>query len=409
MLRRLQLSYKITSRHIMDSRQPSTFSTNPNNSPIPQQPINGHQSGLGRQKRNQKKTILWLGLSFIGLIVLIFAIFIVWYKIQLSAVGSDVNQRVIVSIPSGTTPGQIGQLLQDKSVIRSNVAFDIYVRVNNVKSKLQAGVYSISPSESTQEIVKRLSSGDISDLQINITFYPGATLTDTVTKDISKRLDAKTVLLRAGYSESEITAAFNATYNGPLFEGKPSGTDVEGYIYGETYRFDKTATVKQILQRTFDEFYLVIQENNFVQEFKSHGLSLYQGITLASIVQKEILPPPSPDPSTDQKQAAQVFYSRLSNGTTLGSDVTYQYAADKLGVARDTNLNSPYNTRRFAGLPPGPISSPGLTALKAVATPANTKYLFFLSGDDHVTYFATTDAQHQANIANHCAVKCSSL
>jgi UPF0755 protein len=93
----------------------------------------------------------------------------------------------------------------------------------------------------------------------------------------------------------------------------------------------------------------------------------------------------------------------------MGSDVTYQYVADKLGVARDPNLDSPYNTRRFDGLPPGPISSPGLTALKAVAAPANTDYLFFLSGDDDVTYFARNDAEHQANITNHCAVKCSSL
>ena len=90
----------------------------------------------------------------------------------------------------------------------------------------------------------------------------------------------------------------------------------------------------------------------------------------------------------------------------LGSDVTYQYAADKLGVARDTQLDSPYNTRVHKGLPPGPIATPGLSALNAVANPAQTDYLFFLSGDDNVTYFAKTDAEHIANAKAHCRQKC---
>ena len=90
----------------------------------------------------------------------------------------------------------------------------------------------------------------------------------------------------------------------------------------------------------------------------------------------------------------------------LGSDVTYQYIADKTGVTRDPNLDSPYNTRRYAGLPPGPIATPGLSALQAVAEPEDSDYLYFLSGDDHVTYYGRTLKEHEANIANHCKVKC---
>ena len=93
----------------------------------------------------------------------------------------------------------------------------------------------------------------------------------------------------------------------------------------------------------------------------------------------------------------------------LGSDVTYQYIADKTGVARDPNLDSPYNTRRYAGLPPGPIATPGLGSLRAVATPAVGDYLYFLSGDDNVTYYSHTLAEHEANISAHCKIKCSTL
>ena len=97
----------------------------------------------------------------------------------------------------------------------------------------------------------------------------------------------------------------------------------------------------------------------------------------------------------------------MKAGMTLGSDVTYQYAADKLGVARDPNLDSPYNTRKYKGLPPGPISSPGLSALQAAAAPASGDYLFFLSGDDNKTYFAHTNEQHEQNILQHCQKKCA--
>jgi UPF0755 protein len=130
---------------------------------------------------------------------------------------------------------------------------------------------------------------------------------------------------------------------------------------------------------------------------------LYEGITLASIVQREASTP------ADQQQVAQVFYSRLAIGMQLGSDVTYQYIADKTGVARDPGLDSPYNTRRYTGLPPGPIAVPGSSALLAVANPAEGDYLYFLAGDDGATYFARSLAEHEANIVDHCAVNCSTM
>ncbi|HRN90765.1 MAG TPA: endolytic transglycosylase MltG, partial [Candidatus Saccharibacteria bacterium] len=244
---------------------------------------------------------------------------------------------------------------------------------------------------------------DITHEQVDITFYPGATLFDKSDTADNKKLDVQTVLKRAGYNDSEITAAFDKTYNGPLFAGKPVGSDIEGYVYGDTYKFNKNATVEQILQRTFDEFYGVVQKNDLVDKFKSHGLNLYQGITLASIVQREAYN------ANDQKQVAQVFYSRLAIGMQLGSDVTYQYIADKLGVPRDTNLDSPYNTRRYTGLPPGPIATPGLSALMAVAEPAEGDYLYFLAGDDGKVYFAHTNAEHESNIQKHCQIGCSTL
>jgi UPF0755 protein len=362
------------------------------------QPIDDQPSGLNiPKKRSTRNILLWV--SGATLIIILGAIVsgIIWYNTQLSPVGGDISQLKEITIDAGSTPSQIGKKLKEQSIIRNALAFDIYIRLADNKIVLQAGTYRLSPAETTPQIVEHFVKGSVN--QFSITFYPGATLTDTTNK--SKKYDITTVLKSAGYSDSEIATALGETYSGPLFDGKPANTGLEGYIYGETYNFNVGATVKDILQATFDEFYKVVQDNNLVKDFADHGLNLYQGITLASIIQREVSKP------EDQKQAAQIFYSRLDLGMNLGSDVTYQYIADKTGVPRDTNLDSPYNTRRYPGLPPGPIAVPGLTALQVVAQPAEGDYLYFLSGDDGKTYFAHTDAEHEANIVNYCKEACS--
>ena len=357
---------------------------------IPQQPIEPNTDGLNLPKKRKKVSIIIVSVLALVLIAAGVSSFL-WYNKQLSPLNNNDNTLIGVEITSGSTPKQIGQLLEDKKVIRSATAFNIYTYVSQMQSSLKAGHYRLSPASSTQEIVSQLIEGLV--YEFNITFLPGATL---------KQHQA--VLLSAGFSQAEISAAFTKSYNSPLFNGKPETADLEGYIYGETYRFPGTASVEDILNRIFNEFYSIIQENGFEVAFSQRGLNLFQGITLASIIQRE-----ESVKAADQKQIAQVFYKRLSLDMPLGADSTYQYAADKLNMARDTNLDSPYNTRRYKGLPPGPIASPGLSALQAVAAPAEGDYLYFLSGDDDVTYFAYTNEEHEANIVNHCQIKCQDL
>lgn len=368
------------------------------------QPINGTSSGLKHPKKLDVGQIwAWIGGIFAGALIVTFAGLIIWYNILLSPVGKDLGQLKKVTIPSGSTSSQIGKELQKQSIIRSATAFDIYVRLSGKNNVLKAGSYRLSPAESTPKIIEHFVNGSVD--QFSITFYPGATLKDNTNKAKSKKYDVTTVLKKAGFSAQEIANALNEKYDsssyGKLFDGKPASADLEGYVYGETYNFNVGATVHDILESTFKEFYATAKKYNLIDSFSRHNLNLYQGITLASIIQREANKP------EDHKQVAQVFYARLSAGMMLGSDVTYQYIADKNGIARDPNLDSPYNTRRYAGLPPGPISVPGLNALRAVANPADGDYLYFLSGDDDVTYFARTNAEHEANISAHCKIKCA--
>ncbi len=393
--------------NLQETTQPTTQpASQPSVAPHTPQPLE-EVAGLNAKppKKSKKKFIISTIIGIVVAIGLAIAALFTWYSVQLSPVDSANENKELVVIESGSTPTAIATTLEEKELIRSADAFLWYTRLNGVQNSLQAGSYRLSQSESTPEIVEHLTKGNVDTF--NVTLYPGATLVDNTDKDPSKKLDVTSALKRAGYTDEEIKAGLAAdysAYNDTLFQNRPAGTDLEGYIYGETYQLSSGASVEDVLKASFDEFWKVIEANGLIAKYEAQGLNLYEGITLASIVQRE-----ASIAGDDMPQITQVFYTRLAQGMPLGSDVTYQYVADKTGVARDTNLDSPYNTRRYAGLPPGPIASPGKKALLAVATPAEGDYLYFLSGDDDVTYFARTLEEHEANIVNHCQQKCQIL
>ena len=219
--------------------------------------------------------------------------------------------------------------------------------------------------------------------------------------------DVKKSLIEVGYTEAEIEKAFNADYDFSFLKERPEGASLEGFLYGETHEFYKDATVEEILEVFLTGMDEVIKANELETKYAEQGLSLYEGITLASVIQKEA-------PSPEQPTVAQVFLMRMDYGMKLGSDVTVSYAIDIVDPERTTYtdnqtallIDSCYNTRLYAGLPCGPISNPGLSALLAVAYPSDTAYLYFLTGDDGLMYYSYTEAEHQQNIYSHCQNLC---
>lgn len=338
---------------------------------------------------SRRRPLLIVTAAFVAVLLLSCAAAYVWYQQQLTAVSSDKDAPAVrFVIEPGQTPSEIADLLADKRLIRSSLAFRVHAKLSGSENVLQAASYSISPSETTPAIVAHLASGKTDEF--NVTFLPGATLAEN-----------RRVLIESGYTEQEVDAALGKQYSRPLFAGKPASANLEGYIYGETYRFSTSASVEDILNRTFDEYEKALASSNIAAGFTQQGLTLYQGIIMASIVQREV------PGAADQRQVAQVFLTRYKQGMQLGSDITAYYGADLTGQKRAVTVDTPYNTRIHTGLPPGPIATPGLSALKAVADPAPGDYLYFLSGDDDVTYFARTGAEHDQNIALHCKVKCA--
>jgi UPF0755 protein len=371
---------------------PSPQVPTPAQVPVTPQPIEPQSTGLGPRPsapKRKKRVLLWIVGIVVGIIGALIIAALVWYGQQLQPVNSRDESRQPVTIAAGTTPDAIAEQLKEEGLIRDTFAFALYTRFQGVQNSLQAGSYRLSPSESLPEIVEHLTNGTVDTF--TITIIPGSTLEDI-----------RAVFKNAGYSDEEITAAYAASYESPIFSGRNNGADLEGLIFPDTYQASSGAGVQAIIQQTFDHFERIVNDNDLLAGFERQGLTLFEGITMASIIQKEAV-------GGDEKQIAQVFLKRYNDGMMLGSDPTYQYIADKLGQPRDLNFNSPYNTRRFVGLPPGPIANMSLTSLEAVAEPAPGDYVYFLSGDDDVTYFSRTFEEHEANIRAHCQIKCQAL
>jgi UPF0755 protein len=348
--------------------------------PLPEQ----RKPGVINFFRNNMKTVL---LASSGVLLLISSLSsVLWYNWAIQA-PSDEARQVRVVVDSGDTAAAISQTLYEHDLIKSRLAFSLYTQLTGNRTKLQAGGYVLSPNEDVATIVRHMVTGKTDEL--DLTILPGLTL-EELRKDFFSN----------GFSEAEINEAFESEYDHPLLASKPMGATLEGYIYPETYRFTADQSLREVFTRTFDELYRLLQEKKYLEEFKKRNLTIHEGITMASIVQKEVKDP------TDQKQVAQVFLKRLSMGMHLGSDVTYMYAAEQLGVEAKPSLDSPYNTRRYTGLPPGPISNMNPSALDAVAFPAAGDFLYFVAGDDGVTYFSRTEAEHNANTAKHCKTLC---
>jgi UPF0755 protein len=332
----------------------------------------------------------WILGGVIALIVIIIAFCVGalwWYNDALQPKSAS-NQRVRVVIETGSTPEQIAKTLEEKGVIKSSLAFQFLIKQSGDRDKLQAGKYLFTPTQSSREVLDWLVERKVD--VFNLTILPGQTLAD-----IKQKLE------KDGFAAADVEAAFTRKYSHPLLADKPDSVNLEGYIYPDTYQISSETTAEQLLTMTFDTFYKHIQDEGLQAKLTAHGFNMHQGVTLASIVEKEV------SNSTDRRQVAQVFEKRLGDGMALGSDVTYVYGANLVGQTPRPDFDSPYNTRIQKGLPPGAIANFTMDALEAVADPAPGDYLFFVAGDDGTTHFAHTNAEHDANVKKYCTKLCS--
>ena len=324
-----------------------------------------------------------------------------WYNNSLNPVDTscgDACSKIEFSVKDGDSTANIAANLESAKLVKSALAFRILTHFKFANETYKTGTYYFSSNQSPEDIAAAMVKGADATNVFWFTLLPGGTI-----------MDAKKAFKAAGYSDAEIEKGFSADFSGRMTtEGKPAGSSLEGYLYGETYQFYTGESVENILSSYLDGLAIIVAKDNLKEKYAAHNLSLYEGIVLASIVQKEAR-------AADMPTVAGIFLNRLKNNIPLGSDVTVKYALDLIDPSREKynnnadalNVDSCYNTRRNLGLPCGPISSPGLSALLAVASPEETDYLYFLTGDDGAMYYARTEAEHEENIRNHCQVACA--
>ncbi len=310
------------------------------------------------------------------------------YRHNLQAV-SPSQHNVVVTIEPGSSVGDIADKLEETGLIRAAWAFELYVRNSSSKGSLQAGSYTLRPSFGVVEIVRQMTQGEVN--RNLFTILPG------------QRLDQirSALINNGGFSESEVDAALKPEQymDEPALSDKPAFANLEGYLYPDSYEKTDATTAESIIREALAQMDSNLTDD-IKQGFKDQGLSVHEGIILASIVTQEVN---NPD---DMSTVAQVFLSRLKQDMHLESDVTVIYGALKAGQPTSLSFDSEYNTFNNKGLTPGPISNVNKTVMSAVANPKSTDYLFFVAGDDGRTYFSRTLSEHERLVDEHCKKLC---
>jgi UPF0755 protein len=327
------------------------------------------------------------------LIVLVVGVFLARYIYNSDLQPASSNPRSqIFTVQSGSSVKDIADNLQKAGLIKSAWAFQLYIHSKEVSGDLQAGTYALSPNQSVSTIVDTLTQGKVATRLITI--LPGRRI-DQVRAD----------MINSGFRPSDVDNALNNInqyQDLPVMAFKPSNVKtLEGLLWPDSFQkdpsTDPSVIIRESLAETSQHLTSAVQAN-----FASEGLSTYQGITLASIIEQE----DSAGSASDQAQVAQVFLSRLKSNSTLGSDVTAYYGSIEAGRAPSLTYDSPYNTLIHKGLPPTPISSISAKSLKAASHPAHTKWLYFVAGDNGHTYFSTNLEDHQKQTKQYCHKLC---
>ena len=345
--------------------------------------------------KNIKKTYKIIVVCIILLLALVLTP-IIWYNSSLNAVSKD-NIPVPVTIEIGSGSDAIATVLEENNIIRSKLAFKLYIKLNNVEG-LQAGNYELNKNMSVSEIIEVLKTGKVMKDQINITFIEGKNMRWIANKIASTTnntaQDAYNLLQDKAYIDTILNEYWFIT---DAITSKDIYYPLEGYLFPDTYAFDgKDVSVKDIFKAMLDKMESVLTECG------AKDKNIHDILTLASIVELE------GTDVTSRKTIASVFYNRLDANMSLGSDVTTYYAYKLDMGERDLTTTelytyNPYNTRgpqMFGKLPVGPIASPSKSSIQAVIAPDNTDYLYFVADKNGKVYFANTLAEHQKIVSD---------
>jgi UPF0755 protein len=291
----------------------------------------------------------------------------------------------VVEIKPGMTLRQVAHFLADKKLLDEPSAFVLYTYLQGKQNRIQAGEYRLSPSVPPWKILESLTTGTA--ILYTVTIPEGYRITE-----IAELLEKKGLV-----KKEEFIAE---TRNKELLETLQisSGGSLEGYLYPETYKFTKAVGAKKIVKTLVDTFKERVQKPELMQQASAGKLTFHEIVTLASLIEKET------GLGTERKLISSVFHNRLVKKMRLQTDPTVIYAIvnfDGNIRKKDLSIDSPYNTYKHFGLPPGPIASPGLDSIRAAMEPEDSDYLYFVSRKNGSHQFSTNYKDHNRAVQKY--------
>lgn len=333
---------------------------------------------LIERKPNKKRVrsffILIIILTFICTVV-------IWrsYRFSLMAIDRTSDQKVVFNVEKGKNSLQVAENLKKEQLIKSSDIFRIYMRLNNLDNKIQAGSYELSQSMTVPEIANVLISGKT--VTKTFTIPEGYNL-----KQITKLLTEKGIVNEVSFQQ-----ALEKKYDYPFLQLlKVDKQYLEGYLFPDTYRINESMSEEEIIRMMLNHFNETVYEP-YNEQIIQKGMSWHKVITIASIVERE------GKVKEELPLIAGVFYNRVNKGWKLESCATVQYLLPEpkeVLTFKDLEISSPYNTYLNPGLPPGPIAAPGIAAIKAAIEPTETEYMFFVANNDGTHSFSETFSEH---------------
>lgn len=288
-----------------------------------------------------------------------------------------------VRIPPGSSYPEIVRILEDSGVLRFPLVFRILVTVSNTGKKLHHGEYIFPTPPSVFELWRKISTGNVAKYQVTIP--EGSNL-----YDIARILDELELASHSSFIAGATSSGIASRLDIP-------GDTAEGFLFPDTYLLVKDMRVEEILRVMIREFRKHFT-SEMEQEAVARGLTIRQVVTIASIIEKET------GIESEKPLISSVIHRRLRRGMPLQMDPTVIYGLKKFDgnlTRRDLRTPNPYNTYLKPGLPPGPISNPGLTSLVAALHPADTRYLFFVSRNDGSHKFSETLKEHNRAVGTY--------
>lgn len=341
--------------------------------------------------------------SWLRIISLILALLLVvlltvgaYFYTKVNQAASSDSVPVNFTVEKGVAANTIGRRLADENIIGSYWAFLLYSKLNGVGNKIQAGNYALNRNMSISEIIDVLTVGKVVPNDRRVTIVEGMT-----NKQLAASLESRGIFTATEFNQALTSGNYNFIFNNVAAKWK-----YEGFLFPDTYVIAKDATAEDLIQKMLANFESKITPD-MQTEMNSDGLPLDRAIILASIIEKEVGRNKTTITSQDielmkseRRLVASVFINRLRKDMPLESDATVNYVtgkSDRSVTIADTKIDSRYNTYRYVGLPPGPISNPGIDSIMAAIFPSTSDYYFFLNSPDGVAYFGKTLAEHNAN------------